>query len=231
MIAPPYKVFLSHSSEDVGVAKLLHNHIIAVGAGCFIDIKHLRGGVSFEEELMKQIRSCDEMLLLYSLKFKDSKWMLIEVAAAIGAGKLIVPMLLDVHADKIAEVPYMWRMQAIHIDTHEEYFQDLQSRVNDFKQKKSNIKREFKCMWSDERSCGRMSVGKISVAYDRSDEAVANTLAQWFILQGRLLCDGVRDLPIGNHFADWARKAITGSEDCLFIGGYEAVKSNSELLF
>lgn len=126
-----YKVFVSHASADVGVAKMLHALVTNAGADCYVDAKDLRGGVIFREELAKHIRSSNEMVVLLSPKFENSKWLDYEVGIAVGAGKLIVPLLFDLPRARISDFDFLRHLHAIHIDDHEVYLSDLKHRIRD----------------------------------------------------------------------------------------------------
>ncbi|MEQ1935645.1 MAG: toll/interleukin-1 receptor domain-containing protein [Fimbriimonadaceae bacterium] len=61
-----YKLFISHANEDRAMANMLHDQAVARGATAYVDTKYLHAGMYFKKELITQIKTSDEMLILLS---------------------------------------------------------------------------------------------------------------------------------------------------------------------
>jgi TIR domain-containing protein len=63
----PYVVFISHSSRDSWIAKVLAEKVRAVGAKPWLDVMDLEGGDIVDQEILKGIDTCQEAVVLASL--------------------------------------------------------------------------------------------------------------------------------------------------------------------
>ena len=64
-----YLVFISHSTEDRWIARQMANLIEAKGrrhgVKTFLDEKDIEGGQSITEAIVKNIKECDEFVVLF----------------------------------------------------------------------------------------------------------------------------------------------------------------------
>ena len=99
------KVFISYSKKDyVGddgqiipgsfVDKVMGT-FSAEGISYWIDREGLDGGVTFAEEISRNIRDCDTFLFLSSAAANSSPWTLREISTAIEFGKKVLPVKTD----------------------------------------------------------------------------------------------------------------------------------------
>ena len=104
-MARPYSVFISHSSKDAKVARLISGQIEIARVGYFLDEVHLRAGDKFRQVIRQTIPKCQELLLLLSASSLTSQWLPYELGAAEQGGLHISPILLDVTAEDVARHP------------------------------------------------------------------------------------------------------------------------------
>lgn len=94
------KIFISHSSKDEKIVKLL-TEFLQMGMGiarenifCTSYSKTLRTGEAFIEEIREAMQDCEMVFFLITDHFLESQFCLTEMGAAWGLGKRICPLLL-----------------------------------------------------------------------------------------------------------------------------------------
>lgn len=92
-------IFISHSSQDNDAAQRLAAWLFAEGYGePFLDLDPERGmlaGSSWEQQLYRQLRTCDLLLLLWSPRARASQWVFAEITHARALGKRVLPLILE----------------------------------------------------------------------------------------------------------------------------------------
>lgn len=89
-----YKVFISYSTSDLPTAEAMRSWIGAAGAEPFLAECSVAPGKPLAADILAAIRGCDLFVLLWSQSAKASEWVPLEVGAATGAGKTIMPVVL-----------------------------------------------------------------------------------------------------------------------------------------
>ena len=99
------KVFISYSKKDyIGDdGKIIPGSFVDKLTGAFasegisywIDREGLDGGVTFAEEISRNIRECDTFLFISSSAANSSPWTLREISTAIDFGKKVLPVRTD----------------------------------------------------------------------------------------------------------------------------------------
>lgn len=93
------RIFISHSSRDNGVAKVLKEHLQAHGhRSLFLDFDPADGipvGRDWERELYQRIRSCQAMIVICSRDSMDSRWCFMEITHARALGKPLLALKVD----------------------------------------------------------------------------------------------------------------------------------------
>ena len=71
------RVFISHASADVWVARQLEKEIRARGAETFLDCQQIEHGDDFEEKIVGAAQQCSELLVLFTpiAKGRHYVWM------------------------------------------------------------------------------------------------------------------------------------------------------------
>lgn len=99
------KVFISYSKRDYmgddGVVipgnfvDMVTSALSENGVDYWIDREGLDGGVTFAEEISRNISQCETFLFLSSKNANSSPWTLREISTAIDFGKKIIPVKMD----------------------------------------------------------------------------------------------------------------------------------------
>lgn len=90
----PGHVFVSHASEDAGLANSLCELLESHGLRCWIAPRDVRPGYNYGEEIVHGIERCYALLLLLSPDSNVSNAVASEVEQAFSAAKHIVPVRL-----------------------------------------------------------------------------------------------------------------------------------------
>lgn len=93
-----FRVFLSYATANLAVVKQVEAALKATGADIFIAHYTVQPGEHLDSRIRDAIVDCDLFVLLWSSDASNSEWVRHEVGTAGGAGKLIVPLILDVGA-------------------------------------------------------------------------------------------------------------------------------------
>ena len=85
-------VFISYSSDDKVYAGELKNFLESYGLSAFLAHEDIQPTLDWQEEILRNLRSCDIFIPIFSPAFKDSKWTDQETGIAFGLQKLIIPI-------------------------------------------------------------------------------------------------------------------------------------------
>ncbi|MGE3344151.1 MAG: toll/interleukin-1 receptor domain-containing protein [Vicinamibacterales bacterium] len=90
-----FSVFISYSTRDLAEATALSTWIASAGAHPYLAEYSLEPGRPMAANILGAIKGCDLFLLLWSQSAKDSEWVPQEIGIAHGAGKAIMPIVLQ----------------------------------------------------------------------------------------------------------------------------------------
>lgn len=99
-----YRVFISSSSADAGLASALLHKLREIGVEVFSFRGEMKMGTRTTEALYDQLRKSDEVVFLLSDRALGSNWISAEMGAAFALKKLITPVILS---DKEPNIPYL----------------------------------------------------------------------------------------------------------------------------
>jgi nucleoside 2-deoxyribosyltransferase len=125
-----YRVFISHSHKDRWIARQVVKLIEEAGGGrihAFLDERDIEGGEPIAERVLKEIRKCNEFMVLLSQNSKDRPWVLIEIGVACGRGKPIIAILNDVTPKEMPEIMYPYK--AIDLNDFDQYLDQVRKRM------------------------------------------------------------------------------------------------------
>ena len=132
-----YTVFISHSTNDRWIAKQISEMIEARGRRhrikTFLDEKDIEGGDSIHEAILRNVRNCDEFLVLLSRYSINRPWVLVEIGAAWALGKRIVAITDKVTPDALPDV--LAYCKAIDLNDLDEYLKELFGRARAAREK------------------------------------------------------------------------------------------------
>ena len=127
-----YRVFISHASADVWIAREFAEKIRGLGAEPFLDYDEIHAGDRFEDKLLHNVRLSDELLVLLTPKALERKYIWLEIGAVWAQGKRIVVILYGV-TDRDLEkknVPLLLKAtQRLEINTFDTYLRELYQRI------------------------------------------------------------------------------------------------------
>lgn len=130
-----YQVFVSHATTDKWLAKVICEKIESLEASTFRDDRDINGGDDIPEEIRQEIKRSQEFLVLLTPASIDRSWVLLEVGAAWGWRKRIIPVLDHVDIDPIPEM--IKSKKAIKINDFENYLRELVIRIESRKNGKA----------------------------------------------------------------------------------------------
>lgn len=88
-----FRLFISHLSEVKKSAGNLKEQLRKYGISAFVAHADIDPGKEWEDEIERALMSMDALAAIVSPGFKESDWCDQEVGAAVGSGKLVVPIL------------------------------------------------------------------------------------------------------------------------------------------
>lgn len=127
------KVFISHASCDAWVAKQIEAQVQACGADTFLDCEHIEHGDDFDQRIVEEAEDSTELVVLFTPKARERKYIWIEIGMFLGARKRIVGVLYGVTKEEIATdllTPVaLKRIRSVDINEIDSYLRELQSRI------------------------------------------------------------------------------------------------------
>jgi len=134
-----YRVFISRSSEDAGVAKLLCAWIEKAGALPVMGETHLEGGATFRQSLCCLVPSCNECVVILSPSALNSPWVSWELGLADAEERMVVPFLYEMKKSELSR-DERWQAligdrTAFQFDQVETYYRELVERVARFEER------------------------------------------------------------------------------------------------
>ena len=127
-------VFISHSGQDVWIAKQIAREIAACGAVPFLDEAGIEIGASFEDQLLTFLNKAQELVVLITPWALSRPYVWAELGAAWGRRIPIVAVLYGITEFDIqskAEIPgFLKKRNIIGLNEIDIYLNQLKDRVN-----------------------------------------------------------------------------------------------------
>ena len=127
------KVFISHASSDVWIARQLAEHIHKCGATTFLDQANIQHGDDFENEILKAAEDSSELLVLLTPWSKDRPYIWMEIGVFWGVRKRMVGVLYGITAKELAvdeKTPVMLkRLDLVELNNVDSYLSQLAGRL------------------------------------------------------------------------------------------------------
>jgi hypothetical protein len=128
---PAHLVFISHSTKDRWIARqmaaIIESQGRRYGIVTFLDERDIQGGDSIPETILTKLRECQEFVILLSPQSIARQWVLVELGAALGLQKHIVPIIHNVAP---TDIPDIIRLTKAHeLNDFEHYLDELVRRV------------------------------------------------------------------------------------------------------
>jgi len=134
---PKPKIFISHASTDLWVAKQLETHVRNCGADTFLDCEQVEHGDDFEEKIIEAAEEATELLVLFTPTANTRKYVWMEIGMFLGARKRIVAARYGVTKEEISEDQFtpvaLKRIDSVELNEIDSYFIQLKKRVESWK--------------------------------------------------------------------------------------------------
>jgi hypothetical protein len=128
-----YKVFVSHSGDDLWVAEQIAKCIEDCGATAFLDRRDIAAGDNFKDRIRDEIPRCEELVALFTPWSRRRAWVRHEIGMADALRKRIVCVFYKVTiADFEPQedgVGPLDGLSVIDLNDLSTYFQALRKRV------------------------------------------------------------------------------------------------------
>jgi hypothetical protein len=89
------RVFLSHCSHDVVLAKLIGHLLEGEGITCFYSERDIPVGTEFDRAIIDAIHSCNVLLVVWTERAAKSPWVNQEIGIALGKNIPVWPLAMD----------------------------------------------------------------------------------------------------------------------------------------
>jgi TIR domain len=122
----PYVVFISHSSQDTWIARMVAEKVSALGATAWLDVKDLEGGDLITAKILEGLDTCEEAVVLVSPNSVGSQWVVFEIGAAWGQHKRITPILNNVSFDAITPLK---EIKGVDLNDFDRFLSELGKRI------------------------------------------------------------------------------------------------------
>ena len=91
----PFDVFISYSGHDKLIADAVCAGLEGVGVRCWIAPRDIGSGQTYAGEIIKAIRECRAMVVIFSSHSNSSQQVMREVERAVNAATIIVPFRIE----------------------------------------------------------------------------------------------------------------------------------------
>lgn len=126
-------VFVSHSGEDMWVAKQIAREIEACGAKPFLDEAEIDAGADFEEDIRQFLEDAHELVVLLTPWALERPYVWIELGAAWGRRITIVALLHGITPAELQNRPgvpvLLKKRDLLRLNDIETYLKQLRARV------------------------------------------------------------------------------------------------------
>lgn len=127
-----YTVFISHSTKDKWVARQISKAIEESGSKggtkTFLDEKNIETGDLIPDSIRKNIKNCDEFLILLTKDSVRRPWVLVELGAAWVLEKRISGIAYGISPEEMPAVLFPYKV--VDLDKFDdEYLRELSNRV------------------------------------------------------------------------------------------------------
>lgn len=126
-----YRVFLSHATHDKWIAEVIKEKIEAMLPRVYvwIDNRDIAGGDRIPDEIQEAIFDCDELVVLATPASKDRSWITLEIGAAWGLKKRIIPLCYHVEPETLNDV--IRNLRAYQLHEFDAFLTDLGKRIGE----------------------------------------------------------------------------------------------------
>jgi hypothetical protein len=129
----PYRVFVSHSGDDLLVAAQIARGIGDSGASSFLDVRDIAKGDNFKSRIREEMPKCHELLALFTPWSLRRFWVRHEIGMADGLGLRIVCIFYNVSKEDFSQADGglgpLDDLNIVDINRLDQYFLELRERA------------------------------------------------------------------------------------------------------
>jgi hypothetical protein len=96
-----YRVFISHGSADIYIAKTIRQQLEAKSIDTFLDDADIIIGSNFRQSILGKIRDCDELVVLLTPTSIQRAWVFAEVGIATDHDRPVVGIQYGVNMHEL----------------------------------------------------------------------------------------------------------------------------------
>ena len=127
-----HTAFISHSTKDNWMARQISKAIEESGSKggtkTFLDEKDIETGDSIPDSIRKNIKDCDEFLILLTKDSVRRPWVLVELGAAWGMGKRISGIVYGISPEEMPQVLSHYKVTDLN-KFDSDYLRELSNRA------------------------------------------------------------------------------------------------------
>jgi hypothetical protein len=132
--AKPYRVFVSHGSDDRWIAAQIANCLRSLGAETFLDETNVPKGANFKKIIHKEIALSDEVVALFTPWSAKRSWVWTEMGAAWGQDKPVVAVFYGMDLMDLEQTGQgkgmLEDINVLQLNDIDRYFTEVGSRIN-----------------------------------------------------------------------------------------------------
>jgi len=134
MLQKPYRVFVSHGSDDRWIAGQIAKRLRDLGADTFLDETSIPKGANFKQIIHKEIAQSDELVALFTPWSAKRSWVWIEMGAAWGQDKQVVAVFYGMELIDLEQSGQgkgmLEDINVLQLNDVERYFTEVSIRMN-----------------------------------------------------------------------------------------------------
>lgn len=108
-----FKVFISHSMENMGLVEQAKEMLEQKGLEAYVAVSNPQPGKRIDEKIIEHIKSSKYFLLLYTKEAAKSQWVHTEIGMAVNMKKTIIPII----EEGVEVPPLLQGIEYIKMDT------------------------------------------------------------------------------------------------------------------
>ena len=130
-----YKIFFSHGGDDTFIVKeFLKPKVENSGASVFLDAGRIEYGEDFRQTILKELGSCDELLVLFTPSSIQRPWVIAEIGAILIREKRVVAIRYGPSEEQLHTLGLMSLLgtrSLLRMEDFDEYVKQLSRRVQE----------------------------------------------------------------------------------------------------
>jgi hypothetical protein len=134
MTPTPYRVFVSHGSDDRWIADQIAKRLRELGAEVFLDETGVPKGANFKRIIHREIAQSDEVIALFTPWSAKRSWVWIEIGAAWGQDKPVIAVFYGMEVSDLEQSGQgkgmLEDINVLQLNDIERYLTEVGTRVN-----------------------------------------------------------------------------------------------------